>query len=629
MRQTTGNITQPRPARYNPPMPAQSAIHLLPDLLISQIAAGEVVERPSSVLKELLENALDAGSRAIQIQLEEGGVKLIRVIDDGCGIARDELALALTRHATSKIASLDDLERVATLGFRGEALASVASVARLTLTSRQTGASHAWRLIGEAGKAPEPAALACGTVVEMRDLYYNTPARRKFLKSEATEFAHCADAVKRIALAHPEVAFTLTHNGRTNLHLAPSDARARAGAILGDDFLAEARAVDTGPGILRVSGHCAMPAHSRARSDAQYCYVNGRFVRDKLLSHALREAYQDMLHGSRYPAYCLFLEIGPAAVDVNVHPAKTEVRFRDSRAVHQFVFHAVQRTLSSPLAAAHAATATELPAPRPIGEARPETARQEAPDFTTRPPAAWANRPPSQPSLAVNEPATAAYLAFAQSARPVAKTAAIPFASHPTEPAAPPLGYALGQLHGIYILAQNAQGLVLIDMHAAHERILYEKLKAALDAHRVATQALLIPAVFSADALAVAAAEENADALRELGFDIVPMGPTQLAVRGVPALLQAADPTALARSLIDELREHGVTQLMAAQRNELLATMACHGAVRAHRALTLPEMNALLRQMEETERADQCNHGRPTWTQLSLADLDRLFLRGR
>jgi len=597
--------------RTNPP-----AIHLLPDLLISQIAAGEVVERPSSVLKELLENALDAGSSTIQIQLEEGGVKLIRVSDDGCGIAEDELTLALTRHATSKIASLDDLERVATLGFRGEALASVASVARVTLTSRQAGSPHAWRLNAKPGAKPEPAALLAGTVVEMRDLYYNTPARRKFLKSEATEFAHCAEAVKRIALAHPAVAFTLSHNGRVSLHLAKCDARARAGAILGDDFLAESRAIDTGAGPVRVFGHCALPAHSRARSDAQYCYVNGRFVRDKLLSHALREAYQDMLHGSRYPAYCVFLEVDPATVDVNVHPAKTEVRFRDGRAVHQFVFHAVQRTLASPLSGMHGS------APEALTE----------PPVSPRP--AFSQWAPRQESLRVNEPAVTSYLAFAQAAQSTRSTPsaasiyqAMPSQISPGE--APPLGYALAQLHGVYILAQNAQGLVVVDMHAAHERILYEKLKNALDSNRVSTQALLIPAVFAADALDVAASEEHAEALHELGFDIAPMGPTQLAVRGVPALLQAADPAALARSLLAELREHGVTQLLAARRNELLATMACHGAVRARRQLSIPEMNALLRQMEETERADQCNHGRPTWTQLSMSDLDRLFLRGR
>jgi DNA mismatch repair protein MutL len=354
-----------------PATPAMSAIQRLPDLLISQIAAGEVVDRPASALKELLENALDAGSSTIQIQLEEGGVKLIRVSDDGAGIARDELALALTRHATSKIGTLEDLERVGTLGFRGEALASVAGVARVILTSRQRrerddngpgdASAHAWRLGAEPGAAPEPAALLAGTVVEMRDLYYNTPARRKFLKSDATEFAHCAEAVKRIALAHPEVTFTLAHNGRVSLHLMKSDARSRVGAILGDDFLAESRPLDVLAGPLRVTGFCALPAYSRARNDAQYCYVNGRFVRDKLLVHALREAYQDQLHGSRYPAYCVFLEIDPATVDVNVHPQKTEVRFRDARAVHQFVFHAVQRLLASPLATTASAEAQQVP----------------------------------------------------------------------------------------------------------------------------------------------------------------------------------------------------------------------------------------------------------------------------
>lgn len=596
------------------------AIHLLPDLLISQIAAGEVVERPASVLKELLENALDAGSATIQIQLEEGGVKLIRISDDGVGIAQDELGLALTRHATSKIASLDDLERVATLGFRGEALASVAAVARLTLTSRRPAAAHAWRLKAESGALTEPAALPVGTVVEMRDLYYNTPARRKFLKSEATEFAHCADAVKRIALAHPGVAFTLSHNGRVSLHLAKSDGRQRTGAILGEDFLAESRAIDTGAGPLRIYGHCALPTHSRARSDAQYCYVNGRFVRDKLLSHALREAYQDLLHGSRYPAYCLFLEIDPASVDVNVHPAKTEVRFRDGRAVHQFVFHAVQRAL------AVSQVGHDTPPPTPaVSRAFPDMPESARPVYaSTAGPAAghWA---PRQETLRINEPA-AAYFAFARTAQ---ESAAATTPALPADGNAAPLGYALAQLHGIYILAQNAQGLIVVDMHAAHERILYEKLKKALDGQQVATQTLLIPAVFSADALDVAAAEEQGEALRSLGFDLAPMGPAQLALRAVPVLLQAADPAALARALLGDLREHGISQLLTARRNELLATMACHGAVRARRQLAIPEMNALLRQMEETERADQCNHGRPTWTQLSMSELDRLFLRGR
>jgi DNA mismatch repair protein MutL len=603
----------------------------LPDLLISQIAAGEVVERPASVLKELLENSLDAGSKAIQVHLEEGGVKLIRVTDDGCGIAKEQLALALTRHATSKIVSLDDLERVGTLGFRGEALASVASVARLTISSRERGAAHAWKLRGETGAEPEPAALMAGTVVEMRDLYFNTPARRKFLKAEGTEFAHCADAVKRLALTRPDVAFSLTHNGRNLFQLAPADSARRIADILGDDFLAAARPLAATAGPLAIAGFAIDPTRATDAKDGQYVFVNGRYVRDKVIAHALREAYRDVLHGSRQPAVCLFVNIDPALVDVNVHPAKTEVRFRDSRAMHQFVFHALQRTLAAPV---QATAAPALAAAPPV-----TTAPSSTPSSG---PAAYPPPLRYQGSLGVAEPAAAAYLAFAKAAqgldRPGSGNAGPSFqpsgSERPTPemPAtgeAPPLGYALAQLHGIYILAQNARGLVLVDMHAAHERILYEKLKTAFDSRQVATQNLLIPAVFSAEPLDIAAVEEHAAALAELGFQIAALGPNQLGVRSVPALLQAGDPAALARSLIGELREHGISQLATARRNELLATMACHGAVRARRLLSLPEMNALLRQMEETERAGQCNHGRPTWTELSLEQLDKLFLRGQ
>lgn len=703
---TASSTASPSAAPALSARPARRQIQRLPDLLISQIAAGEVVERPSSALKELLENALDAGATTLTVQLEGGGVDLIRVIDNGCGIARDELALALTRHATSKIASLDDLERVGTLGFRGEALASIAAVSDLAITSRQRDAAHAWRLRArdETASEPEPAALAVGTVIEVRELYRNTPARRKFLKSEATEYAHCAEALRRIALAHPQVAFTLAHNGRSGLHLPASDAAGRAAALLGDDFLGESRALDAAAGSLRVAGRVGLPAAARTRADAQYCYVNGRFVRDKLLAHALREAYRDQLHGSRQPAYCVFIDIDPAAIDVNVHPAKTEVRFRDARAVHQFVFHAVQRALAatpahllggearstdaaaalpgSGRAAASAATTTtsfsrpaDAAATTGGGAGNSHYGLGQLPSYARggytpalRPHATSADdtvdsgtasffRPAGAHAPRANEPATAAYLAFAASARSAAVPApgdgenaqagaaatpddgsAAPRAStigsaNTSAPsvgdAAPPLGFAIGQVHGIYLLAQNADGLVLVDMHAAHERILYERLKAAFDGRPPATQALLIAATFAADAFDVAAAEEHADALAALGFDIAPLGPTQLAVRGVPALLAGADPAALARALLGELREHGVSQLSAARRNELLATMACHGAVRAHRQLTLPEMNALLRQMEITERGGECNHGRPTWTQLSLAELDKLFLRGR
>ncbi|UCV12491.1 DNA mismatch repair endonuclease MutL [Dechloromonas denitrificans] len=610
----------------------------LPDLLISQIAAGEVVERPASVLKELLENSLDAGSKAVQVHLEEGGVKLIRITDDGCGIAKEQLALALTRHATSKIVSLDDLERVGTLGFRGEALASVASVARLAISSRERGAGHAWKLKAETGAEPEPAALMAGTVVEMRDLYYNTPARRKFLKAEGTEFAHCADAVKRLALTRPDVAFSLTHNGRNLFQLAPADSARRIADILGDDFLGAARAVDAASGPISIAGFAIDPTRASDAKDGQYVFVNGRFVRDKIISHALREAYRDVLHGSRQPAVCLFVSIDPALVDVNVHPAKTEVRFRDSRAMHQFVFHAIQRTLAAPVQNDN----RDLAVP---ADTLPGTAPQA---YTVSPSASTGHTAPAyaqyapplrhQGSLGVAEPAAAAYLAFAKATQNIGtmtyasgNPASTPqFSPNETvDRDGPPLGYALAQLHGIYVLAQNARGLVLIDMHAAHERILYEKLKTAFDNRQIATQALLIPAVFSAEPLDIAAVEEHSEALAELGFQITALGPNQLGVRSVPALLQSGDPAALARSLIGELREHGITQLATARRNELLATMACHGAVRARRQLSVPEMNALLRQMEETERAGQCNHGRPTWTELPLEQLDKLFLRGQ
>ena len=587
-------------------------IQLLPDLLISQIAAGEVVERPASVLKELLENSLDAGSTVIQVHLEEGGIKLIRITDDGCGIAKEDLPLALTRHATSKIRSLDDLEAVGTLGFRGEALASVASVARLSLTSRARDAGHAWKLKAETGAIAEPAALMAGTVVEMRDLYYNTPARRKFLKAEATEYAHCADAVRRLALTRPDVAISLSHNGRSILQLAVADRERRIADILGGEFISQSRTIAASAGDLALHGFVIDPTHAGQGRDAPYVFVNGRFVRDKVLAHSIRQAYQDVLHGSRQAAVCLFLDIDPGKVDVNVHPAKTEVRFRDSRAVHQFVYHAIQKALATPI---HQAAITQL-------DGTPTSAPQwtptpASPTYSSVP----SYTPPQQSTLGISEPAATAYLNFAR--------AAVQAATPPSAGEAPPLGYAIAQLHGIYVLAQNARGLIIIDMHAAHERILYEKLKTAFDAKQVATQTLLIPAVFSADPLDVAAVEEHAAALKEIGFDLAPMGPNQLAVRAVPALLQSGDPTALAKSLIAELREHGISQLAAAHRNELLATMACHGAVRARRQLSIPEMNALLRQMEETERAGQCNHGRPTWTELSLGDLDKLFLRGQ
>lgn len=600
-------------------------INPLPDHLINQIAAGEVVERPASVLKEVLENALDAGATAIEIALEQGGIKRIRVADDGCGIERDDLALALSRHATSKIANLEDLEHVATMGFRGEALAAIASVARTALTSRAQGSAHAWRIDSHSIE-PVPAALNQGTVVDVAELYYNTPARRKFLKSDATEFGHCDEMVRRVALARADVAIQLSHNGRVLQRLPATTPAQRIAAVMGDEFLQHSRHVDADAGSLRLTGFAALPAYSRASRDAQYFFVNGRYVRDKLLTHAVRQAYADILHGQRHPAYVLFLTLDPSGVDVNVHPAKIEVRFRDARAIHQFVYHALNRALSESGAGIAPAAAQPEPLASPA---------ESAP--TAAPQASWA--PPSyQPGLAALEPASRAYYDF------VAPAARLPVASQPadrtisTPPPAPlspaehsdfpPLGFALAQLHGIYILAQNPQGLVLVDMHAAHERILYERLKTVVDGQPM-SQRLLIPAVLPICAREAAVVEESATVFEQLGFELALLGPAELAVRSVPALLVNANINELVRQLLVELRDFPASEVITQRRNELLATMACHAAVRANRQLTLTEMNALLRDMEATERADQCNHGRPTWTQLSMADLDRFFMRGQ
>ena len=607
-------------------------IHPLPDLLVSQIAAGEVVERPASVLKELIENSLDAGATHIDVQLEQGGVRLIRIADDGHGIDRDDLALALTRHATSKIASLDDLERVASYGFRGEALASIAAVARVTLASREHHARHGARIHnhppsplpnaggdgnGSLRSTIEPAAIAVGTVVEVADLYFNTPARRKFLKTEATEYAHCDEVLRRMALANPGVTFSFAHNGSVRRRLAAGEGQRRAREILGDEFFAHARTLDVPAGPLRLHGFAALPAYSRSGRDEQYFYVNGRFVRDKVLSHAAREAYADILHGSRQPAYVLFLELDPAGVDVNVHPAKTEVRFRDSRGIHQFVFHAVQRALAAP----------------PGTQAAPSTATTE---WNAQTEQSFYSSLPRQSPLEVNQASVTSYLDFARSAFDNApypypsgylhRQAAPPIAN---DGRVAPLGYALAQLQGIYILAQNQAGLVLVDMHAAHERILYERIKNQLDAGPPSTQPLLVPLLINASSSEIATTAEHGETLAHLGFDIAPMGPQQLAVRTVPALLARGDLSALVRALLADLKEFPASRVIEARRNELLSTMACHGAVRANRALSVPEMNALLRDMEATERADQCNHGRPTWIQMSMNELDKLFMRGR
>ena len=590
----------------------------LPELLINQIAAGEVVERPASALKEILENSIDAGAKKITVQLQQGGIKQIRVSDDGGGIAKDELLLALTRHSTSKISTLEDLQRITSLGFRGEALASIAAVSRLTLVSRQTGQDHAWQIQvdGRQVSQPEPAALSGGTVLDVNDLYFNIPARRKFLKSEITEFAHCDEAFKRMALSQCGIEFTLQHNGKVRRLLRPADSAQRIAAILGEEFDQAAAVVEEQSAGMRLHGMVALPAYARSSRDAQYFFVNNRYVSDKLISHALREAYRDVLHLDKHPAFVLFLDIDPESVDVNVHPSKTEVRFREPRALHQFIFHAINKALAAPERTVKNTGAEPATRPFPAyprsSSAQPGAVAQPAGFYGTL----FGTQPCSYSSASINTPT-------AQTPAPAQAVANV------EQPDDHPLGFALGQLHGIYILAQNARGLVVVDMHAAHERIMYEQLKQALDRHEIAMQPLLIPVTFHASDLEVAAVEENQDTLAQLGFDIASLSPTTLAVRAVPATLKDAGIAQLARDLLREIREYGASQILTAKRNEILATMACHGAVRANRKLTLEEMNALLRDMEQTERAGQCNHGRPTWFETSLAELDKLFMRGK
>jgi DNA mismatch repair protein MutL len=642
----------------NAPAPTHRPIQQLPDQLISQIAAGEVVERPSAVVKELLENALDAGATQITVRLEEGGVKRIAITDNGRGIAPEQLPLALARHATSKITSLHDLENVGTLGFRGEALASIASVAAVRITSRTPDAAHAFEIVGSHEGTVAPSSGAFGTTIDVQDLYFNTPARRKFLKSEQTEYGHCAEVVRRIALARPDVSFSLSHNGRTIDHWNVSEAAKRSAHILGSDF-AEARlALDESAGPLHLHGYVGLPTASKARADGQFFYVNGRFVRDKVLVHAVRAAYQDVLHGDRFPSYVLSLDLDPALVDVNVHPSKIEVRFRDSRAVHQFVFHAVQRTLAQTSATAHGSvpapiTAAEVrPSGTPLWQlsqspATPQMRPHEQTSFGSQlstfspspyPAGSRWDDPSAQGGVAQRTEAYGAlFKSDATTTMPASSTAPmdVPLSAsdRPLSNDDFPLGFALAQLHGIYILAQNTRGLVLVDMHAAHERILYEQIKNALDAQaqgqEMQVQSMLIPVTFYADAIEVATATEHQDTLKTLGFDIAALSPTTLAVRSVPTLLKNADAQTLARDVLRDVREYGGSRVLIERRNELLGTLACHTAVRANRILAVPEMNALLRQMESTERADQCNHGRPTWVQLEISALDKLFLRGQ
>lgn len=596
-----------------------ASIKLLPDQLISQIAAGEVVERPASALKELLENSLDASSSEVTVSLLQGGVKQLRVADNGVGIAKDDLALALTRHATSKIATLEDLEAVGSLGFRGEALASIASVSRTHLLSRASAEKHAWRIGSEGSllSSIEPAALDVGTIIEVSDLYFNTPARRKFLKTEGTEFGHCEAAFTRAALSRPDVTFALQHNGRMLSRYPAADAERRFDEVLGSEFMAESFSVDESSAGLRLWGRAAKPTFNRSSRDTQYVFVNGRFVRDKLIAHAIRQAYQDVLHHDRHPAFVLFLELDPTLVDVNVHPSKTEVRFRDGQALHRFIFHSLHKALAVP-----------------TGQSNLVTASQAAYNPFSPPPVSnSAIYPNYQSSIDLRAGESAS---FYQSMFGDIKLQANSVVANTADSAANEqylMGFALAQIHGVYILAQNQQGMVVVDMHAAHERIMYERLKNALDMESVPMQPLLIPVSFNADRLEVATVQDQLaqpqNNLQQLGFDLAILSPTTLAVRAVPAMLQDADAVALARDVLRDLREFGASRALTERRNEMLGTMACHAAVRANRILTMQEMNALLRDMEATERSGQCNHGRPTWFQVTLAELDKMFMRGK
>ena len=655
------------------PLPARRPIRELPDELISQIAAGEVVERPASVVRELVDNALDAGATQITVRLQAGGVRLISVEDNGWGIHRTELPTALKRHATSKIASLGDLESVHTMGFRGEALAAICSIAEVSVLTRTDSGDepHGWLLDGRSGEL-QPTARGPGTTVEVRELFFATPARRKFLKTDATELAHCIEAVRRHALARPEVGFAIWHDGKlvAQWRAVAADLagggtldalRQRLADVLGEDFIQQAVAVnwpaDAVPGEaaladgvqrLRVWGFAGVPDAARSRSDWQYAYVNGRFVRDKVIGHAARSAYEDVLHGHRQPVYALFVSLDPTRVDVNVHPTKIEVRFRDSREVHQAVRHAVDAALAAPRSAAAASAQAVLPqgeagaSPSPSAgawtppERLPSTlggAQNPLPFQRYAPPDAIGQRVSDLGALWGNS-AQGAASGF-DSASTLARSLQTdgirsePADSPPLPAGDWPLGRAIAQLQGVYILAENAQGLVVVDMHAAHERIVYERLKQQMDNEQLASQPLLIPATFAATPTEVATAEDSGVVLAMLGLEVVPFSPRTLAVRAVPTTLAQGDPVELARSVLAELSQHDASTVVQRARNELLATMACHGAVRANRRLTLDEMNALLRQMEVTERSDQCNHGRPTWRQVNMRELDALFLRGR
>ncbi|EMP56055.1 DNA mismatch repair protein [Marinobacter santoriniensis NKSG1] len=628
-------------------------IHLLSPRLANQIAAGEVVERPASVVKELVENALDAGAERVDVEIEQGGAKLIRVRDNGCGIGEDDLPLALSRHATSKITSLEDLESVASLGFRGEALASISSVSRLTLTSRTEFQEAASRVEVEGREMDariSPAAHPVGTTVEVRDLFFNTPARRKFLRTEKTEFNHVEECVRRQALSRFDAGFTLRHNQRVVQSLRPAesplDRERRIGALCGQQFIDNAVVIDAEATGLRLWGWVALPTFSRSQADLQYFFVNGRVIRDKLVAHAVRQAYRDVLYNNRHPAFVLYLEVDPATVDVNVHPTKHEVRFRDGRLVHDFIFRTLHRALADVRPDDHlrgavaqsvgretAGQATLVDSMTGNG-AEVGGAMSGAPSGYSGSGGNWNPNPPRQDWQASDQ------MAFYQSlnggggvseqpARPVSTLSEVT----PTPPAdtgeEPPLGYAIAQLHGIYILAQSRAGMVVVDMHAAHERITYERMKRALAEQDLKSQPLLVPVSLAVSQKEAALAETHGEELHQLGLQIERIGPETLAVRQVPALLRGADTEQLVRDVLADLIEHGQSDRIEAVTHELLGTMACHGSVRANRQLTIPEMNSLLRDMEATERSGQCNHGRPTWTLVTLSELDKLFLRGR
>ena len=603
------------------------SIQILNDELINQIAAGEVIERPASVVKELVENSLDAGAARIDVELERGGCGLIRVRDDGIGIKPTEIGLALARHATSKITSLDDLERVATLGFRGEALPSIASVARLWLTSRSNEAEHAWCVEARDGAltSPSPASHPPGTSVEVRDLFFNVPARRKFLRAESTEYQHVLRMLERLALSRFEVGFSLAHNGKSVWSLPPTrseaERRARVAALCGEDFAAHVIELRHESGQLRLTGWIALPTFSRSQSDLQFAFLNGRFVRDKLIASAARLAYQDVLFGGRFCAYVLYLDLDPTLVDVNAHPQKLEVRFREARSVHDFMFRTLERALAETRPTAASPGSASLEGLR-LGE--------RAHGFA-----------PSQQRFALPErPAAGAIEGYWQllsgdagkrEVQDGAESGSLALHDERGGRAgedAPPLGFAVAQLHGVYILAQTAEGLVLVDMHAAHERVMYERMKRLLSGE-TAQQHLLMPNILKVTPAQAEAADAHAAEFAALGFALTRLAPDQLALRGVPSLLAGDDPADVIRDVLSDLAETGHSRRVEESINRRLGTMACHAAVRAQRTLSIAEMNALLREMERTDRADQCNHGRPTWVRLSLGDLDRLFMRGR